>query len=485
MSDLLGRGVYGEVRRVEYEGKNYAKKFISELRCLNSVEIDLMSRIYHPSIIRAVSFNFTENREKHVTGIEILMPLATTVLNKIDLTSFSYEKKMRFIYEITSALYFLHEAGAYHCDLKADNILIFKDKDDEMRPVLADLGVSSYRDSTFIEVCSSPTLASPETLIVIYGEQIPREFLRLLIEQLPDFGHDNIYDRQRFDPILNETWSLAMLIYYIFTKTYPYNVSSLTINYLDFLNNKESLNRVPEDWQEILGRMFEKDPNKRMMFTELFRTKPFMEFNYTNPIKGYLITNIIRKEIPVKYKSMITQGLNIIADYCVITKRESQIFVYALDLFHRAISTLVDEMTRGITIEVESHFNMFAIGSIYLACCSLNRSPFNFKQFFEIALKNYRLRIPSERIILDYSSIIMEKLNGRLYVKNAFTEAFSKASLNKTIGKLLDIETYPLDILEYMRQLEEEETAEERENRESKYRTYLYLNEKGQYFVDY
>jgi Serine/threonine protein kinase len=129
--------------------KSYTVKEINELKCVSAKEIDLLSRVQHPNIIKAIDFSYQRDKRGYFKSVKITMPLAEKTLESVNLFKIPYVEKVRFIYEIASALYLLHEAGIVHCDIKANNILIFTTDDGEMHPVLADFGISNYSDTVF------------------------------------------------------------------------------------------------------------------------------------------------------------------------------------------------------------------------------------------------------------------------------------------------------------------------------------------------
>ena len=168
---LLGSGAFGEVWKVM---DPITKLMFADKRVLKSKfnknrinfpdinEVDLLNKLDHKHILKAKDF-FFENNIFH-----LIMPLAPMDLKQYMRSEHQLSEYRRIMYEIVSALHFLHLQGYYHCDIKPSNILMFerleKNKNlDFLMPVLSDLGLV-YPEDNQIKFCGTPGYMSPQCL---------------------------------------------------------------------------------------------------------------------------------------------------------------------------------------------------------------------------------------------------------------------------------------------------------------------------------
>ncbi|XP_067387725.1 NUAK family SNF1-like kinase 2 [Emydura macquarii macquarii] len=163
--ETLGKGTYGKVKKArERSGRLVAIKSIRKDKIKDEQdlvhirrEIEIMSSLNHPHII-AIHEVF-ENNSK----IVIVMEYAS----KGDLYDYINERQRlteqearNFFRQVVSAVYYCHENGIVHRDLKLENILL----DGNGNIKIADFGLSNvYQQDKFLQTyCGSPLYASPE-----------------------------------------------------------------------------------------------------------------------------------------------------------------------------------------------------------------------------------------------------------------------------------------------------------------------------------
>lgn len=127
--EKLGSGGFGNVYRfVDGKGKEYAVKCcpMGNEGVPHPLEISVMTTIQHPNINRAIWVHCEKNK------IYIIQDLAKCDLSKIVRKDKSGEKidkdtVKKWLYGLVSAVECLHTQGLVHGDIKASNVLVFKD----------------------------------------------------------------------------------------------------------------------------------------------------------------------------------------------------------------------------------------------------------------------------------------------------------------------------------------------------------------------
>lgn len=158
---LVGEGTYGRVFRVSCleDGKCYALKKIendqSGLRCL--MEADIMSRIDHPIINRAIDIDASR------THLFIVEDMANGDLDGLLKTqAMEPAELMYWSYCILDAIGTFHRHDLVHADLKPQNILLFEDS---MKITDFNLSRKIFSEQTITGICCSPSFRPPEIFL--------------------------------------------------------------------------------------------------------------------------------------------------------------------------------------------------------------------------------------------------------------------------------------------------------------------------------
>lgn len=160
----ISSGGYGKVYEIckgkydedigSCEGERYAEKVYTEGEPEFN-EIDILSRFDHPNLLKAIKSNLDSKGKFH-----LILPLADKpnydLKKVIEKGKLSFDKATTYIYQIISAVGFLHSQEYYHCDIKPQNILMF-----DGNCVLADYGFT-YHNSYDISLCGTVGYASPQ-----------------------------------------------------------------------------------------------------------------------------------------------------------------------------------------------------------------------------------------------------------------------------------------------------------------------------------
>lgn len=169
----LGRGTFGQVKRIKYVVAEHLKtsikvaikilkkKAISEKNMLSKVrrEIRVMKQFQHPHVIRL--YDVIDTKNTIVLVLEYLP--GGELYNYLDKRGKISEDEARVIIrQILSGLEYCHSKRLVHRDIKPENILL--DKLENIK--IADFGLSNImRDGEFLTTsCGSPNYAAPEII---------------------------------------------------------------------------------------------------------------------------------------------------------------------------------------------------------------------------------------------------------------------------------------------------------------------------------
>lgn len=138
----LGKGTYGSVYLINVGGSLKAIKIISNMK-KNGIkslrELDVMSKLVHPNLIRAEGILVGIDL---VVTVGIIMPLATTDLQRLlREPNFTTTQRLKILFDILNGVKYLHDSGYLHLDLKPMNVLVFGEGNNMMGK-LTDFGIS-------------------------------------------------------------------------------------------------------------------------------------------------------------------------------------------------------------------------------------------------------------------------------------------------------------------------------------------------------
>ena len=304
----LGEGAYGTVWMVEgSDGKMYAKKkFLLEKAAVFN-EIDLSCRLDHPNIISAIDCSIGGG------FVRLYLPLADggDLLHFIqDHKSLTIQKLVYMMYELASAVAFLHSLGYYHCDIKPENILMFGST-----PKVSDLGLAfplEY-DQAY---CGTPTWTSPQGLSKSSwpGVDISQEKLNHISADLYSLGTTFFYMLTKTKLI--KAWNSLGAI------QHGYDVSQQKIEKL--IATLHPLNdHIMIQLLVMIQKMTNPSQTKRYeQVKDILKEAPFSTFVYTTPIPGNVKISQINmvascmQKIPM-YSKNVSQIFGKIADWIV------------------------------------------------------------------------------------------------------------------------------------------------------------------------
>ena len=144
-----------------------ALKLIDKIKCRGRDdmiynEVKILKRLNHPNIVKLIEkFDYTKQLYLILELVQDgdLFDAISTV------TKFSETHVATMIYNLSSALTYLHNQGIVHRDIKPENLLISVQEDGSQSVKLADFGLAvEVSDSPLYSVCGTAFYVSPEML---------------------------------------------------------------------------------------------------------------------------------------------------------------------------------------------------------------------------------------------------------------------------------------------------------------------------------
>ncbi len=286
--EVVGSGSFGTVYKVEKDGKIYAAKVFSESFVLKEYKVD-RNRITNE--IDALKIVDSDNLVKYYDDFDYLLESGlkthiiimefvtgkklTDIIDDID----NDDQLVNLFKDILNAVKQLHSYGIIHRDLKPDNILM---TDDGIIKVI-DYGLVKLIDFSSItrtgDNIGSPMFMAPE--------------------QIVDSKHITTK---------SDIYSLGVILYLMFTKSYPYDVTSLEELIYKIINvpivpPSEKNNNIPIYIEKIIYKsLAKKDYNRYQTIDEFY--KSFDDITNANDItpSTYYAWLINEKKVYETYK---------------------------------------------------------------------------------------------------------------------------------------------------------------------------------------
>ncbi|KAK9879862.1 hypothetical protein WA026_008366 [Henosepilachna vigintioctopunctata] len=239
----LGEGSFGRVYKAKQISNSQvvALKVISKRgRTTNEIkdlrgECEIQRYLHHPNIIQMLDSFETDNE------IVVITEFAHKELNTIlgELGYLSEDHVQCIVWDLVSALYYLHSHRVLHRDLKPQNILL----DTKNRAKLCDFGFARNMSSgthVLTSIKGTPLYMAPE-----------------LIDELP-------YDHNA------DLWSLGCIIYELLVGAPPFCTASI-LHLIRRIKNEQVQwpTFLSHNCISFLKGLLQKDPKKRLTWTEI------------------------------------------------------------------------------------------------------------------------------------------------------------------------------------------------------------------------
>ncbi|KAK8876526.1 hypothetical protein M9Y10_006742 [Tritrichomonas musculus] len=319
--NCIGSGSFGKVYKVKDKrtGRIYAAKISkkeinddsSDLKTNISREVNIMSKIDHPSILKFIGYspvNF-KRQPKPVIVTEYspngtLKDLINSSRDSDDLNYFNPTYKIIMIYGIASALSYLHSHNIIHRDLKPDNILI----DENNLPKIADFGLSKVNHSK-LSMTNNSNLGLKGTPLYLS----------------PEIWRSCEYNKPC------DVYAFAFIVYEIITNERPFK----DFNYLELASHVLRGGRpafvkpIPKSYQDLIERCWSQNPRDRPTFDQIVNElKTNHEF----------ITDLVDEKEYFNYIKYIDECKTTFNPFKIVIKNKQYASPKLNQIFNRAIS---------------------------------------------------------------------------------------------------------------------------------------------------
>eukprot|EP00835_Amoeboradix_gromovi_P005536 NODE_529_length_7157_cov_0.524795.p3 type:complete len:317 gc:universal NODE_529_length_7157_cov_0.524795:2107-3057(+) len=151
--------------------------------------------------------------------------------------------------QLFSGIAGMHKMRIAHCDLKSENILLYK-KNDQLMAVIGDFGCSKYFKTKYVgDTLGSPSYLAPEQIL-----------------------------QKKHSPFISDIFSMGVIFYEMIFKDNPFfdpnnDVAQISKNTLMF--NPNDVYIEDKDTKDLLARLMEHNPRKRITAPQAL-THPFI-----------------------------------------------------------------------------------------------------------------------------------------------------------------------------------------------------------------
>ena len=252
----LGEGMFSTVKLASHSltGEKVAIKILEKTKVTKleekeriNRELAIMKKLNHYNIVKLYQIVETKLTiyliQENVQGKEFM-----EYLNKKG--KLKEVEACKFFHQIISGLEYIHQCGIAHRDFKPENILITND--DTVLKII-DFGLSNmYKNNQLLKTaCGSPCYAPPEMI-----------------------------KEENYDGAKSDIWSSGIILYLMLCGKLPFYHEQNEIMYEKILSGKfEHPNYLSDNAKDILDKIIEIDPKKRLNFEEI-KSHPW--FNIIN-----------------------------------------------------------------------------------------------------------------------------------------------------------------------------------------------------------
>uniref|UniRef100_A0A673XTN5 Serine/threonine-protein kinase DCLK2 n=1 Tax=Salmo trutta TaxID=8032 RepID=A0A673XTN5_SALTR len=164
----LGDGTFAVVRECveRCTGREYALKIINKVKCRGKEhmiqnEVSILRRVKHPNIVLLIEEMDTYSELYLVMELVKGGDLFDSITSS---NKYTERDASGMIYNLASAIKYLHSLNIVHRDIKPENLLVYEHPDGSKSLKLGDFGLASLVDGLLYLVCGTPTYVAPEII---------------------------------------------------------------------------------------------------------------------------------------------------------------------------------------------------------------------------------------------------------------------------------------------------------------------------------
>ncbi|XP_014805498.1 PREDICTED: serine/threonine-protein kinase DCLK2 isoform X1 [Calidris pugnax] len=208
---VIGDGNFAVVKEcVERStGKEFALKIIDKGKCcgkehLIENEVSILRQVKHPNIIMLIEEMDTPTELYLVMELVKGGDLFDAITSS---TKYTERDGSAMVYNLASALKYLHGLNIVHRDIKPENLLVCEYPDGTKSLKLGDFGLATVVEGPLYTVCGTPTYVAPEIIAETgYGLKVDiwaaGVITYILLCGFPPFRSENNLQEDLFDQIL-------------------------------------------------------------------------------------------------------------------------------------------------------------------------------------------------------------------------------------------------------------------------------------------
>ncbi|XP_054028442.1 serine/threonine-protein kinase DCLK2 isoform X2 [Dryobates pubescens] len=208
---VIGDGNFAVVKEcVERStGKEFALKIIDKNKCcgkehLIENEVSILRQVKHPNIIMLIEEMDTPAELYLVMELVKGGDLFDAITSS---TKYTERDGSAMVYNLASALKYLHGLNIVHRDIKPENLLVCEYSDGTKSLKLGDFGLATVVEGPLYTVCGTPTYVAPEIIAETgYGLKVDiwaaGVITYILLCGFPPFRSENNLQEDLFDQIL-------------------------------------------------------------------------------------------------------------------------------------------------------------------------------------------------------------------------------------------------------------------------------------------
>ncbi|XP_071609781.1 serine/threonine-protein kinase DCLK2 isoform X2 [Heliangelus exortis] len=208
---VIGDGNFAVVKECieRSTGKEFALKIIDKAKCcgkehLIENEVSILRQVKHPNIIMLIEEMDTPTELYLVMELVKGGDLFDAITSS---TKYTERDGSAMVYNLASALKYLHALNIVHRDIKPENLLVCEYSDGTKSLKLGDFGLATVVEGPLYTVCGTPTYVAPEIIAETgYGLKVDiwaaGVITYILLCGFPPFRSENNLQEDLFDQIL-------------------------------------------------------------------------------------------------------------------------------------------------------------------------------------------------------------------------------------------------------------------------------------------